>query len=76
MTNGLNGTTKKVIAGVLTAVIVFLFTQAVINSNRITALETDMVSLKDSVRALKQDNQADHRYIIDKIDKIYEATKR
>ena len=83
MTLPKNGTTKKIVAGVATAVLVFLIMTVITNSNRITAMETQMDSLtKTTDMALIQaernrvENREEHRIITDKLDGIAKEIRK
>ena len=65
-----NGTTKKVIVGVATAVLLGVMTQVFINTNRITTLESQMVSLKEGMTVNRVENRDEHQNIVNKLDRI------
>lgn len=81
-----NGTTKRIIAGVVTAILIALVTQVLVNTNRLTTLETQMTSiektldtnkaeLNQSIMLNRNENRDEHKTIIEKIDKIAERIK-
>lgn len=65
-----NGTTKKIIAGVVTALLIGLVTQVLINTNRLTALETQMVGIQEGISTNRVENRDEHRIIGEKLDRI------
>ena len=78
-----NGTTKRVIAGVVTAILIALVTQVLVNTNRLTTLETQMTNLEKTIYTNKEElnqsillnrneNRDEHKTIIGKIDRIAE----
>jgi hypothetical protein len=58
-----NGTTKKVIASVLAALCIFLISQVLATSNRVTAVETEMKSIKEALSLNRTENRDEHRDI-------------
>jgi cell division protein FtsL len=58
-----NGTTKKVIASVLAALCVFLISQVLATSNRVTAVEIEISNLKYSIEQGRADNKDEHKEI-------------
>jgi hypothetical protein len=59
-----NGTTKRIIAGVVTAIIIGLATQVYVNTNRITAVEVEIKGIRDAItlnRSELQTNRAENR---------------
>jgi uncharacterized membrane protein (DUF106 family) len=65
-----NGTTKKIVAGVVSALLIGLITQVLVNTNRLTALETQMVTIKSDMNTSRAENRDDHKTIMDKLDRI------
>ena len=77
MTAQENGTLKKIAVGVVSAVIIGLITQVVVNSGRITALEVRTDAFENSlattttnVETNRVENRADHLAIMEKLDRI------
>jgi cell division protein FtsL len=58
-----NGTTKKVIASVLAALCIFLISQVLATSNRVTAVEIEISNLKYSIEQGRADNKDEHKEI-------------
>jgi hypothetical protein len=71
-----NGTTKKVIASVLAALCIFLISQVLATSNRVTAVETEMRSIKESLSMNRTENRDEHRAIGIKLDEIAKAMRK
>lgn len=67
MTQSMNGAVKKVIAGVITALLVFIITAVLSNQNRVTALEVKMQAIEKSLDANRVENREDHQRILDEI---------
>jgi uncharacterized membrane protein (DUF106 family) len=65
-----NGTTKKVIAGVVTAIVIGIATQVFVNTNRLTTLEAQIVSLKEGLATNRIENRDEHQNIVNKLDRI------
>jgi len=65
-----NGTTKKVIASVVAALCIFLISQVIATSNRVTAVETEMRSIRESLSMNRTENRDEHRAIGIKLDEI------
>jgi len=55
-----NGTAKRIIAGVSVAIVVFLAGAVLANSNRITAIEVEMKSMRDMLRDGRTENREEH----------------
>jgi uncharacterized membrane protein (DUF106 family) len=70
MTVSGNGTVKRIIAGVVTAIIVFLFVAVLADQSRITAVEVEMRGIKDQLNTNRSENRDDHKVINDKLDVI------
>jgi len=77
MTPQNEGTFKKIVVGVVTALLIGLITQVVINSGRITALEVQTKAFEKSlsttttnIETNRLENRADHQIIIEKLDKL------
>jgi ABC-type siderophore export system fused ATPase/permease subunit len=78
-----NGTTKKIIATVVAALCLFLVTQVLINSNRITAAETEIRTIKEGIIASRAEtqmnrveNREEHRIITAKLDEIAKEVRK
>jgi len=78
-----NGTTKKVIASIVAALCIFLVSQVLSNSNRITAMEERLDALmKNSDRSLAQaeknwdKNDAEHKDIQKLLNEISREVKK
>ena len=71
-----NGTVAKVVASVISAVLIFVILQVLGNTNRITALETDMRALKETVILMHHENRDEHKAIAAKLDAIKEYVKK
>lgn len=72
-----NGTVKRIIAGVATAVILILITAVLANQNRITANEVRIENICDMVTALRSEvernrteQREEYRAITAKLDEI------
>jgi hypothetical protein len=72
-----NGTTKKVLVGVATALLIGLITQVFINTGRISVLETktdafekSLATTTTNIETNRLENRADHKAILDKLDRI------
>lgn len=72
-----NGTAKKVLVGVATALLIGLITQVFINTGRIAVLEVKTESFEKAlattttnIETNRLENRADHQAILDKLDKI------
>jgi hypothetical protein len=84
MTSQNEGTLKKIVVGVATALLIGLITQVVINSGRITALEVQTEAFEKSlsttttnIETNRLENRADHLVILEKLDRIQlELAKR
>ena len=76
MSTPTNGTVKRVIAGVATAILVFLITMVIAHNGRIAALETDMENLKRIADRIYIENREEHRLINDKLDIIVREMKK
>lgn len=77
MSTSESGTTKKVLVGVATALLIGLVTQVFINTGRITALEAKTEAFEKAVAVTttnietnRVENRADHQAILDKLDVI------
>jgi uncharacterized membrane protein (DUF106 family) len=77
MTPQNEGTLKKIVIGVTTALLIGLITQVVINSGRITALEvrTDafeksLMTTTTNIETNRVENRVDHQAILEKLDRI------
>ena len=75
-----NGTAKKIIVGVATALLIGLITQVFINSGRITTLEVKTEAFEKSlavtttnIETNRVENRADHQSILNKLDRIQSA---
>ena len=75
-----NGTAKKILIGVTTALLIGLITQVFINAGRITTLEVKTEAFEKSLAATttnietnRVENRADHQTILNKLDKIQSA---
>jgi len=75
-----NGTAKKIIVGVATALLIGLITQVFINSGRITTLEVKTEAFEKSlavtttnIETNRVENRADHQAILNKLDRIQSA---
>jgi hypothetical protein len=71
-----NGAVAKIIAGVVSALLIFIILQVIGNTSRITAVETDMAYLKQSLRDSRQENREEHQAITAKLDAIKEYVKK
>lgn len=85
MTFPTNGALKKVIAtvaaGVISALIIFIVTQGIfnqvqINTNRITAVEVEIKTLKDQLQQNRNENREEHKSISDKLDIIAREVRK
>ena len=65
-----NGTTKKIIAGVVSAILIGIGTQVLVNTNRLTTLEAQVVSLKEGLTINRIENRDEHQNIVNKLDRI------
>ena len=65
-----NGTTKKIIAGVVSAILIGIVTQVLVNTNRLTTLEAQVVSLKEGLTINRIENRDEHQNIVNKLDRI------
>jgi len=65
-----NGTTKKIIAGVVSAILIGIVTQVLVNTNRLTTLEAQVVSLKEDLTINRIENRDEHQNIVNKLDRI------
>ena len=77
MTPQNEGTFKKIVVGVVTALLIGLITQVVINSGRITALEVQTEAFEKAlsttttnIETNRIENRSDHQAIMEKLDRI------
>ncbi len=77
MTPQNEGTLKKIAISVVSALLIGLVTQVVINSGRITALEVQTRAFEKSlattttnIETNRLENRADHQAILEKLDRI------
>jgi len=77
MTQSVNGTAKKVLVGVATALLIGLITQVFINTGRLAVLEVKTEAFEKSlattttnIETNRLENRADHKAILDKLDSI------
>jgi hypothetical protein len=77
MSVSVNGTAKKIVIGVATAMLIGLVTQVFINTGRITTLEAKTQAFESSlattttnIETNRVENRADHQAILDKLDRI------
>ena len=77
MSVSVNGTAKKIVIGVATALLIRLVTQVFVNTGRITTLEAKTQAFESSlsttttnIETNRVENRADHQAILDKLDRI------
>jgi len=77
MSVSVNGTAKKIVIGVATALLIGLVTQVFVNTGRITTLEAKTQAFESSlattttnIETNRVENRADHQAILDKLDRI------
>jgi len=77
MSVSVNGTAKKIVIGVATALLIGLITQVFVNTGRITTLEAKTQAFESSlattttnIETNRVENRADHQAILDKLDRI------
>jgi hypothetical protein len=68
--NGNWSVVKKIVIGIVTVLITALVTQVLMNTNRITAVETEIKSIKDNLYLNRTENREEHQVIRDKIDAL------
>ncbi len=78
-----NGTLRRIVAGVVTAIIVFLIGAVVASQNRITAVEVRVQSIEDLIRSYaagaetnRIENKRDHERIQDTLNEIAKELRK
>jgi uncharacterized membrane protein YraQ (UPF0718 family) len=65
-----NGATKRVIAGVVLAVLIGLATQVLVNTNRLSVLETQMTTIERGLETNRVENNRAHEKIGDQLTEV------
>ena len=76
MTPETKSTAARIIAGIVTAIVVFLAGAVLASQSRITALEVKVQIIEQALRDSRLENREEHRLITDKLDIITREVRK
>jgi hypothetical protein len=65
-----NGTSKRVIAGIVVGLALLLIGMVLTDERRISVVEAKMTTIERSIETNRQENREEHKTITDKLDMI------